>query len=156
MNNKQTESLNDYVLHSALRLISLEEQYLKNVCEKNLSLRELHVLEAVSCLAPTHSNTMAAIARYLHLSPASLTTAVNVLVNKGYLAREYSADDRRVIYVQLTEIGADANTKYLAFVKKYVDFLAAGIDEAAGEVILETVARATEYLESAGKDGNVL
>lgn len=147
MNKKQTDLLNDYVLHSALHLITLEEQYLRKTCEKDLSLRELHVLEAVSSLENTKKNTMAEIARYLRLSPASLTTAVNVLVKKKYLVREYSSDDRRVIYVELTETGRDANRKYLEFVKKLVGFIGKDLDETAADGMIEALIKVNEYLE---------
>ena len=80
MNKKQIDILNDYFLHTALHLLTLEEQCLRKACSKDLSIRELHVLEAVSSLRGAGRNTMAEIARYLHLSPASLPTAVNVLV----------------------------------------------------------------------------
>ena len=65
MNKKQMEILNDYFLHSALHLLSLEEQCLRKICAKDLSIRELHVLEAVSSLRESGRNTMAEIARYL-------------------------------------------------------------------------------------------
>lgn len=156
MNKKQTDILNDYVLHSALHLITLEEQYLRKTCEKDLSLRELHVLEAVSSLEDTKKNTMAEIARYLKLSPASLTTAVNTLVKKKYLVREYSSDDRRVIYVELTETGRDANRKYLEFVKKLVVFIGKDLDEAAADGMIESLIKVNEYLEKSEENEEVL
>lgn len=148
MNKKQKEMLNDYVLHSALHMITLEEQYLRKTCEKDLSLKELHVLEAVSSLEDSRKNTMAEIARYLRLSPASLTTAVNVLVKKKYLVREYSSNDRRVIYVNLTETGRDANAKYLEFVKKMIGFIGKDLDEAAADGMIEALLKVNEYLEN--------
>lgn len=147
MNKKQTEILNDYVLHSALHLITLEEQYLRRVCEKDLSLRELHVLEAVASLEETKKNTMAEIARYLRLSPASLTTSANVLVKKKYLTREYSPEDRRVIYVELTETGREANRKYLEFVRRLVSYIGKDLDEQSAESMIEALINANEYLE---------
>ena len=105
MKKKQIDILNDYFLHTALHLLTLEEQCLRKACSKDLSIRELHVLEAVSSLRGSGRNTMAEIARYLHLSPASLTTAVNVLVKKEFVTRSYSPVDRRVIYVELSESG---------------------------------------------------
>ena len=46
---------------------------------------------------------MANIARNLSLTPGALSVAVNALVNKGYLERSYTAKDRRVIYITVTE-----------------------------------------------------
>ena len=151
MNKKQTEILNDYFLHSALHLLTLEEQCLRRRCAKDLSIRELHVIEAVAALLEGGKNTMAEIARYLHLSPASLTTAVNVLVRKEYLIREYSAVDRRVIYVRLTEKGREANRAYLDFEREMIAEITKNIDEASADAMIDALLRMSEYLE-AGAD----
>ncbi|MBQ4590454.1 MAG: MarR family transcriptional regulator [Clostridia bacterium] len=149
MNKKQIDILNDYFLHSALRLISQEEQCLRRVCSPDLSIRELHVVEAVACLQADSRSTMAEIARYLHLSPASLTTAVNVLVKKGFLDREYSAEDRRVIYVRLTETGEAANRKYLDFVRNMLYEVSSDLDEDVADQMIEVLLRLSDYLDRA-------
>ena len=149
MNKKQIDILNDYFLHSVLRLISQEEQCLRRVCSPDLSIRELHVVEAVACLQADSRSTMAEIARYLHLSPASLTTAVNVLVKKGFLDREYSAEDRRVIYVRLTETGEAANRKYLDFVRNMLYEVSSDLDEDVADQMIEVLLRLSDYLDRA-------
>lgn len=148
MNKKQIEILNDYFLHSILHMISQEEQYLRRVCSPDLSIRELHVVEAVAALQTQERSTMAEIARYLRLSPASLTTAVNVLVKKGYLTREYSAEDRRVIRVRLTETGEAANRKYLDFVRGMLYEVTADLDESTADRMIEILLRLSDYLDS--------
>ena len=147
MNKKQIDILNDYFLHSVLRLISQEEQCLRRICSPDLSIRELHVIEAAACL-----RTMAEIARYLHLSPASLTTAVNVLVKKGYLEREYSAEDRRMIHVRLTEKGETANRKYLDFVRNMLYEVSSDLDEDTADKMIETLLRLSDYLDRAQEE----
>ena len=148
MNKKQMEILNDYFLHSVLHLLSLEEQCLRKICAKDLSIRELHVLEAVSSLRESGRNTMAEIARYLHLSPASLTTAVNVLVKKNYVSRRYSPTDRRVIYVDLSETGEEANRKYLDFIRDLIGEVSRGMDEESADSMISSILSLSEYLEN--------
>ena len=147
MNKKQIDILNDYFLHSALHLLTLEEQCLRKACSKDLSICELHVLEAVSSLRSANRNTMAEIARYLHLSPASLTTAVNVLVKKEYVTRSYSPVDRRVIYVELSESGEAANRKYLDFVRDMIRTVGRDLDEENTDAMIASILSLTEYLE---------
>lgn len=148
MNKKQIDILNDYFLHSALHMMALEEQCLRKVCADDLSIRELHVIEAVAVLSTQHKNTMAEIARYLHLSPASLTTAVNTLVRKEYLVREYSPADRRVIFVENTEKGEEANRKYLDFVRNMIWYISKDIDEQTSDVMIEALMKLSDYLEN--------
>ena len=148
MNKKQIDILNDYFLHSALHLLTMEEQCLRRACAKDLSIRELHVLEAVSSLRGSGRNTMAEIARYLHLSPASLTTAVNVLVKKGYVSRNYSPADRRVIFVTLTDTGEEANRKYLDFVREMIMEVGRDLDEENADSMISSILNLSDYLES--------
>lgn len=148
MNKKQIDILNDYFLHSALHLLTLEEQCLRRVCAKDLSIRELHVLEAVSSLRGSGKNTMAEIARYLHLSPASLTTAVNVLVKKGYVVRNYSPTDRRVIFVLLTNAGEEANRKYLDFIRGMIAELGQDLDEESADRLISSILTLNDYLDA--------
>ena len=148
MNEKQIDLLNDYFLHSALHLLTMEEQCLRKACSRDLSLRELHVLEAVASLRSSARNTMAEIARYLRLSPASLTTAVTVLVKKGYLNRRYSPNDRRVIFVDLTGTGEAANRRYLDFIREMILTVGGGLDEEAADSIISSILRLSDYLAS--------
>ena len=127
--------------------MTLEEQCLRKACSKDLSIRELHVLEAVSSLRGSGRNTMAEIARYLHLSPASLTTAVNVLVKKEFVTRSYSPVDRRVIYVELSESGEEANRKYLDFVRDMIRTVGRDLDEENTDAMIASIISLTEYLE---------
>ena len=152
MNKKQIDILNDYFLHSILRLISQEEQCLRRICSPDLSIRELHVIEAAACLHAQARSTMAEIARYLHLSPASLTTAVNVLVKKGYLEREYSSEDRRMIYIRLTEEGEAANRKYLDFVRNMLYEVSSDLDEDTADKLIEILLRLSDYLDRAQEE----
>ena len=148
VNKKQIDILNDYFLHTALHLLTMEEQCLRRACAKDLSLRELHVLEAVSSLRGSGRNTMAEIARYLRLSPASLTTAVTVLVKKGYVSRNYSPSDRRVIFVTLTETGEEANRKYLNFVRDMIMEVCRDLDEENADNMISSILTLSDYLES--------
>ncbi len=91
---------------------------------------------------------MAEIARYLHLSPASLTTAVNVLVKKNYVSRRYSPTDRRVIYVDLSETGEEANRKYLDFIRDLIGEVSRGVDEESADSMISSILSLSEYLEN--------
>lgn len=146
MNNKQNNILEDYFLHSALHMLTLEEQCLKKLCAGDLSIRELHVIEAVASLQSDNKNSMAEVAKYLHLSPASLTTAVNVLVRKEYIERHYSQSDKRVIYIKLTGKGEKVNSKYLDFVRGMIIKIGEKLDEVTADSVIEAIMGLDEYL----------
>ena len=77
---------------------------------------------------------------------------VNVLVKKGYLEREYSAEDRRMIHVCLTEKGETANRKYLDFVRNMLYEVSSDLDEDTADKMIETLLRLSDYLDRAQEE----
>ena len=106
--------LNDLLVTLFFQILQLEERSLSEIMGK-ITPREIHVLEAVDYLSQLGNNKMMEIARLLGISPGSLTTAVNVLVAKGYLHRSTDRIDRRSILLFLTEEGEKANRVHLGF-----------------------------------------
>src|SRR5437660_10130103 len=69
-----------------------------------LGLSDFAVLEALLHKGPLPVNTIGPI---VDLTPGSISTAVDRLVEKGLVSRVESADDRRVRIVALTPRGKD-------------------------------------------------
>ena len=65
----------------------------------------MHVIEAIGL---GEGRNMSSIAKKLNITVGTLTTAVNSLVNKKYAVRRRSEEDRRVVFVSLTEKGERA------------------------------------------------
>ncbi len=143
MTDPQHEELNHFFVHVFNQILACEEQALNRVGAQDLSVKELHVLEAVSDLAVENRNTMTQIADALAIRVSSLTTAVNTLVRKGYLKRGGEPGDRRVIRVWLTPKGEEANRLHAQFHAKMVEEAASGLE--AGE--LDTLLRSLRQLE---------
>ena len=55
------------------------------------------------------------IAKRLNLTPGATSVAVNTLVNKGYLRRENGLEDRRKIFIFITEKAQKAEEKHRNF-----------------------------------------
>ena len=73
---------------------------------KDITNNDMHVIEAIGL---GNGHNMSFIAKRLGITVGSLTTAMNSLVRKKYVQRYRSEEDRRVVYVRLTEKGAKAN-----------------------------------------------
>ena len=72
---------------------------------KDITNNDMHVIEAIG-LGEGHN--MSFIAKRLNITVGSLTTAMNSLVRKKYVHRYRIEEDRRVVYVKLTEKGVKA------------------------------------------------
>lgn len=103
MNKEQSVFLNDYLVNTFNNILLLEQGILKKIGAKDISVREIHVLEAIANLEKEKKNTMRAVAEKLCISAGALSTAVNTLVKKGYIKRVGSEEDRRVVYISLTQ-----------------------------------------------------
>lgn len=58
-------------------------------------------------IARTGSLTATALARHVHLSPSTLVGVLDRLEKKGLVRRERDLRDRRLVYVSVTERGAE-------------------------------------------------
>lgn len=136
---RDPRQLNEFFVHVFNKILIFEEQALSRTGCPDLSVRELHVIEAVSDLARLGRNTMSAIAEVLAISVSSLTTAVNVLVRKAYLRREGSQQDRRMVYVCLTEKGAQAEAQHRAFHERMIASVSEQLTDAQWQTLLKSL-----------------
>ena len=129
MTEEHRRTINDFFVNVFNKILLYEEQALSRSGCGDLSVRETHVLEAVDCLEAERRNTMSHIASRLFISVGSLTTSVNVLVRKGYLRRENGEQDRRLVYVTLTDRGRQAADYHRKFHEQMVDSLECRLKE---------------------------
>ena len=102
MTLEQQKNFDHFFLVLFNQLLVKEEQLIQKKHSVGLTIRELHVIEAVDTLSKTGQNTMACISKHLFITPGSLTSAVNQLIQKKYLTKHSSPSDKRVVLVELT------------------------------------------------------
>ena len=101
MTDQQQEKLNDFFVGVFNQILAWEGQTIRNIGVQDLSIRELHVIEAVSDLSKLEKNTMANIAKHISLTPGALSVAVNAgQIKTGAPSRS----DRVAKYNQLIRI----------------------------------------------------
>jgi MarR family 2-MHQ and catechol resistance regulon transcriptional repressor len=76
----------------------------RGLAETGISDTDFRVLEALLHKGPLPVNT---IGPKVHLTPGSISVAVDRLLEKGFVSRAESPDDRRVRVVALTKRGKD-------------------------------------------------
>ncbi|MCL2544455.1 MAG: MarR family transcriptional regulator [Clostridia bacterium] len=138
--NRAHKSINHLLVRLFNDILAIEERALSAGAFSDASVREMHVLEAAG--AEREGNSMSAIATRLGITVGSLTVAVTTLERKGYLRRERSTDDKRVVRVLLTERGRQANERHAAFHAEMVEQVQ---EELTGEQ-LEVLAGALERI----------
>jgi len=97
------EILNDLFVDIFNQVLALEKKiFEQDKSFRDVSMTETHVLEAIRKCDPP---TMGTIAAKLQITPGTLTSSVNKLIDKGYVNRHRSEVDRRIVTLSLTKKG---------------------------------------------------
>ena len=137
-NNK--DIINGFFVKIFNKILALEEGY---IGLGDISVNEVHVIAAVADLAQCGESTMKNIAARLGLSAGATSVAVNTLVNKGYLRRESGLEDRRKVFIFLTDNARMAEEKHREFHSDMIHSLEKNL---SGEE-LNVLSRSLETLE---------
>lgn len=85
---------------------------------KDITSNDIHVIEAIGLSEPKNMST---IAKKLSVTVGTLTIAMNSLVKKGYVLRERGQEDRRVVYISLSEKGRRAYEHHSRFHQEMIN-----------------------------------
>ena len=112
------EAINDVLVNLFNEILDLEERALITPEYKNISVNDMHIMDAVGV---REQKNMSTVARALNVTVGTLATiAVNNLVKKGDIQRVRSEEDRRVVLISLTEKGEKAFCHHRDFHEKMV------------------------------------
>lgn len=103
--NRLYGTLNELLVKLFNDILQIEEQSLKADEFNDLSITEIHVIEAIGL---NQERNMSSVARDLDITIGTLTIAINNLLRKGYVNRTRSEEDRRIVLISLTEKGINA------------------------------------------------
>ena len=142
--NDTERTLNRFLVQSFHELLRAEERCLSKGNFNDLSLKELHVIEVAALCAAEGDSRATRVAQRLGVTPGTLTTAVTLLEQKGYLLRTRDEKDRRVKRIELTARGSLANDTHRAFHEEMVRQVVNELSEEDARVFmrgLESVSR---------------
>lgn len=88
---------------------------------------------------------MSSIARQLNITVGSLTTAMNSLVNKKYVERHRSEEDRRVVFVKLTSKGIKAYHHHEDYHRQMTQAILDKLDEKELPVLMKTLDALSDF-----------
>lgn len=145
MQNATEEILNKLLVQLFNDILHIEEKAIKSTGIDNLSITEIHTIDAIG----TEGNkTMGEIANNLRITVGTLTTAINRLIKKGYVERKRVEEDRRVVLVNLTEKGEEAFKIHKSFHDEMIKVI---LEEFQGEdldVLSRILNKAIRFFET--------
>lgn len=112
----------------------------------DLSLREVQLIDAVCrTVDQGGDNRSTAIAAARRMAAGTLTSAVDLLVKKGYLIRLRDGKDRRVVRLMPTQQGRDASEQHRAFHRRITDSLLSVLSDQEASALMRGMEKLTDF-----------
>ncbi len=128
------DQINHYLVSIFNEVLDIEEDALKGSEFSDISISEMHTIEAIDLYA---EHTSSEVAKKLAITAGTLSVAIRSLVNKGYVVRQRMEDDRRVVKLGLTQKGKLVYRLHNKFHREMVKRTIEGMEEDEVEVLLK-------------------
>ena len=136
------DTINDILVNLFNEILKLEEEAIITDEFKDITNNDMHIIEAVGL---SGENTMSVVAKKLGITAGSLTTSVNSLVNKKYVTRQRSEEDRRVVFLKLTEKGKRAYEHHREYHRQMTEAVISRLDENEVPVLIKTLTGLSDF-----------
>ena len=143
MTNTQ-ELLNKLLVQLFNDILHIEENSLKNIDLIDLSMTEIHTIEAVGI---KDAKTMGEIAHDLRITVGTLTTAITKLIKKGYVERKRIEEDRRVVLVNLTSKGEEVYKVHQVFHEEMICAMLSNFSDEEEQVLSKSLEKLNTFFE---------
>ncbi|EFM83865.1 winged helix-turn-helix transcriptional regulator [Enterococcus faecalis] len=138
------ETVNDYLVSVFNDILTIEESELKKSQFNDLSITEMHTIEAIGMYK---KKTSSEVAKELSITVGTLTVAINNLVKKGYVERLRSEDDRRVVKLGLTKKGKLLFRVHQHFHHEMVKNILKGMEQEEEQALLRALKNLHDFLQ---------
>lgn len=138
------ETLNELLVRLFKNIMEIEGRCLVTDEYKDISYNDFHIIEAIGTCEP---KSMSAIARLMKVTTGTLTKAVDGLMEKGYVLRERSKQDKRVVRVYLTEKGRSAYRHHEEFHWRMIGHIKEGLNDQELPVLIYSLAKLLDFFQ---------
>ena len=136
---------NEVVVRLFRDIMDIEQKAIITAEFEDITNNDMHVIEAIGIEAPKN---MTSIARELSVTVGTLTIAMNSLVKKGYVERTRGKEDRRVVYISLSEKGRRAYEHHARFHREMINSMTGGLTGEEKEILIRSLGKLNEWFRS--------
>ena len=133
---KSKKVLNDLLVQLFNDILLIEEKTLQNGPLSDLSVTEIHTIEAIGMYT---DRTMTEVAQDLKITVGTLTTAITKLIKKGYVERKRTEEDRRVVLIHATKKGKLAYRLHEKFHSDMINETIGVLDEDQEKILVSSL-----------------
>ena len=136
------ETLNELLVKLFKDILEIEAKSLITEEFKDITYNDMHIIEAVGVDEPRNMKT---VAKLMSVTTGTLTKAMDALCDKGYVVRERSTKDKRVIKLRLTDKGESAYYHHEQFHRQMIKNIASEMTEQETEILIYALAKLVDY-----------
>lgn len=130
--------INEMLVKLFKNVIEIEDRCLITPEFKDISVNDMHVIEAIGIEEP---KSMSTVAKLMSITTGTLTKSIDGLSEKGYVHRERGKKDKRVVFLSLTEKGHKAFAHHENFHRSMIRHMKNGLSEQETTVLVYTLAK---------------
>lgn len=140
------EKLNTAIVEAYRSILKVEESVLKRSDKIDLTINEMHILEAVG-KGKNRRRTISELADDLDVTLPSVTVAINKLMKKGYVEKVRGEEDARIVYVSLTRMGRKIDSAHRYFHESMVRSIIRGMTEEEQQILYQGIMKLDLFLK---------
>jgi DNA-binding MarR family transcriptional regulator len=145
--SKVYSEMNNFLVRVFNGVLRTEEASLRTKEFKNLSIREMHIIEAVCEGNEYGKNTASEIALSQKITAGTLTATISNLEKKGYVIRQRDERDKRMVRIFPTDRGKTANELHQTFHHEMVSKIISVLSGEEQSVFVKGLAAVQRFLE---------
>ena len=139
------ETLNELLVTLFRDVMDIEQKVIIPPEFKDITNNDMHVIEAIGIGTPKN---MSSIAKKLSVTVGTLTIAMNSLVKKGYVERERGEEDRRVVYISLSDKGKKAFVHHARFHKEMITSIMDEFDDDEKKILIRGLTKLDNWFKN--------
>ena len=139
------KTLNEVLVNLFRDVMDIEQKAIITEEFQDITNNDMHIIEAIGMNEPKNMST---IAREISVTVGTLTIAMNSLVKKGYVLRERGKEDRRVVYISLTERGRAAYVHHARFHKAMIDSISDELTSEEMELLIKSLTKLDKWFRN--------
>ena len=135
-------SLNSLLVSLFNSVLDTEAKAIITKDYKDITENDMHIIEAIGIASP---KKVSEVAKSLNVTPGTMTVNIDNLEKKGYVTRERSESDKRVVFLNLTERGKKAFFHHRDFHKKMIKSAVANLSDDERDALMRCLTKLNDF-----------
>ena len=125
-------------------ILDYQESALSTSEFKDLTNNDIHVIRAIGI---NEKKNMSMIAKELAITIGTLTISINSLVRKGYVIKERSEKDKRVVFVNLSSTGIAAFSRNEELYDQMVNSMLEDLEDNEMDILMRSLLKVNRCIK---------